>query len=363
MLSHNSATCRRCEAVPPDVYRRHWKREEKASYWHTIADDARLMANLPHDAHFVTMLAYQLGQDESQASYRGPLYWEFDADDPTQTLEDLRRCLHVLELEYGCPLEAVHISHSGGRGYHVTIPPIVFGAEAGNAQLPRIYAMMIERLFPASVAPTLDRGVYSSGKGRMWRLPNRRRSDTGRYKVPVSMREALHKSSEQLEALTMRSRKGIFWPAEAELSPCPGLVQLYQEIVADVERNTASPRHPSRASAHPSGDTGVLFHAFGDRGWLGHEIEAGKWAVQCPWEALHTKGERLDTSTVLFAPSDGKTLGWFHCSHAHCQGRDVRDVLSVFTEFELVRARQAAGLPTVSGMSGRWPSHLFVEVR
>jgi hypothetical protein len=69
---------------------------------------------------------------------------------------------------------------------------------------------MIQLLFAQNMAPTLDRSIYSMGQGRMWRLPNRRRSDTGRYKVPISTREALHKPYADMEAITLRPRKGHF---------------------------------------------------------------------------------------------------------------------------------------------------------
>jgi hypothetical protein len=87
---------------------------------------------------------------------------------------------------------------------------------------------------------------------------------------------------------------------------------------------------------------GILFHAFAARGWIGREIEHGKWAVRCPWETAHTKGERFDTSTVLFAPGEGAVCGTFHCSHAHCQTRNRREVLGLFSRAELDHAREAA---------------------
>ena len=62
----------------------------------------------------------------------------------------------------------------------------------------------------------------------MWRMPNRQRIDTQRYKVPLSMREVLHKLYADLDVLTLHPRKGIFWPADDRIGgPCPGLVQLY----------------------------------------------------------------------------------------------------------------------------------------
>jgi hypothetical protein len=343
-LQHDSASCALCEDVPPDAYRRHWKRERRAGYWHTIADGPKLVGRLPRQAHFLTILAYRSGVDGSSAHYWGPFYGECDAEDPAQAFTDLRRCVELLHREYDCPLEAIHVWHSGSRGPHWTIPPMIFGAEAGHPLLPRIYAAMIDHLFPDSIAPTLDRGIYSSGKGRMWRLPNRLRTDTGRYKVPVTIREALHTSYADLEAFTRRPRRGIFWPVDAELSPCTALVQLYHETAAAIERRGIGERSTRRPHRNACGHEGLLFHAFASRDWIGEALEPGKWAVVCPWEGQHTKGEMFDSSTILFAPGDGEVLGWFHCSHAHCQGRDVRDVLALFSRAEFDQAATLAGV-------------------
>jgi hypothetical protein len=107
---------------------------------------------------------------------------------------------------------------------------------------------------------------------------------------------------------------------------------------------------------------GILFYAFTARGWIDKEIEPGKWSARCPWDHLHTKGKDFDTSTVLYAPGAGDALGWLHCSHAHCQTLDIRDVLAVFSQAELDQARQVAGLPRFSEKSERWPSRITVEV-
>lgn len=223
-------------------------RAPRVGTWHAIADGPDLGARLPPQPHFLTILSYRLGPDGSPAHYNGPLYGECDTADPAQAFADFRRCLELLHIDYGCPLEAIHAWHSGRRGPHWTIPPVVIGAEAGHPQLPRIYAAMVQQLFPPSVAPTLDRSVYSAGKGRMWRVPNRRRSDNGRYKVPLAMREVLHKPSTELEALTHRPRKGLFWLSEEELSPCPALVELYHQVRASMEQAAGKPlvRHHVR---------------------------------------------------------------------------------------------------------------------
>jgi hypothetical protein len=119
---------------------------------------------------------------------------------------------------------------------------------------------------------------------------------------------------------------------------------------ADVKRAVTLGKRPSaratrvRVSGGTTAGEGLLYHAFAGRGWIGHAIEPDKWAVACPWEDTHTMGERFDSSTVLWAPGPGDEVGWWHCSHSHCQHRDLRDVLRLFTPSALDRARQAAGI-------------------
>jgi hypothetical protein len=106
---------------------------------------------------------------------------------------------------------------------------------------------------------------------------------------------------------------------------------------------TSRPRQEARQSCGYAGD-GALYYAFKNRGWMGRQIEQGKWVVQCPWQDQHTKGAPFNTSTILWGPGAGEVWGWLHCSHSHCQTRDIRDVLKVFTEDELTRAKRDAGV-------------------
>jgi hypothetical protein len=89
---------------------------------------------------------------------------------------------------------------------------------------------------------------------------------------------------------------------------------------------------------------GVFFHAFKVRGWIGKALDSSTWTVRCPWQDRHTKGEEFDSSTVLYAPGLGDTLGYIHCKHGHCQTLDTRDVLACFSRQELDAAEHAAGL-------------------
>jgi hypothetical protein len=233
--------------------------------------------------------------------------------------------------------EAVRLWLSGGRSVHLKIPPRVYGGAEGHPRLPRIYGAMVNKLFPSTVAPTLDRAIYNLAKGRMWRLPNRQRRDTGRHKVPIAVAELLHTSVADLEHFTRVPRHGVFWPEDGEVSPCPGLVQIYEETRAAVGASVGTDARMGAATV--ADEDGLLSHLFRARGWLGNALPDGKWACYCPWADQHTKGTDGDSSTVLFPPS-GRVLGWWHCSHAHCADRTLADLLALFSLEERLAAQR-----------------------
>ena len=90
---------------------------------------------------------------------------------------------------------------------------------------------------------------------------------------------------------------------------------------------TAEQFAPGRAWNLDDG-TPPMVAAFLVAGLHGHQLANGSHAVICPWEALHSGGEPLDTSTILFP--NGK----FHCSHGHAEGKaaggaGMREVLAM----------------------------------
>jgi P4 family phage/plasmid primase-like protien len=119
-----------------------------------------------------------------------------------------------------------------------------------------------------------------------------------------------------------------------------------RELAKTLTKKKGRPRK-RREEADVSVDAGdgVFFHAFQARGWIGKAMGAGMWSVRCPWQDRHTKGEEFDSSTVLYAPGSGDTLGYVFCKHAHCQTLDTRDVLKCFSRQELEAAEHTAGLP------------------
>jgi hypothetical protein len=86
----------------------------------------------------------------------------------------------------------------------------------------------------------------------------------------------------------------------------------------------------------------LLELAFGEVGMLGRSSTDGKFAVRCPFNAQHSEpapeGAEPDTSTVLFPARTEKNIGTFHCSHAHCRGRNADDALDALPADVVARA-------------------------
>ena len=67
-------------------------------------------------------------------------------------------------------------------------------------------------------------------------------------------------------------------------------------------------------------------------------------AVKCPFESDHSDTSTdQDTSTVIF--ENGSGWPGFHCSHDHCDGRTVVDVMEVLGDADSFCARYWEGLP------------------
>ncbi|MEX2479443.1 MAG: hypothetical protein WD928_01140 [Gammaproteobacteria bacterium] len=55
----------------------------------------------------------------------------------------------------------------------------------------------------------------------------------------------------------------------------------------------------------------------------------GKHAVTCPWSHEHSTTSQSGTDSVIWE-SAGDRWPTFHCSHSHCDGRTLRDVLALW---------------------------------
>jgi len=101
----------------------------------------------------------------------------------------------------------------------------------------------------------------------------------------------------------------------------------FQAAQAPLARTKRAARGPSSGGSHAP--AALLCRAFQEAGWLGQQLRDGAIAALCPWRDQHGSGADFDSSTVIFPPSPGRRLGWFHCSHAHCRCRKQSDVWEV----------------------------------
>jgi hypothetical protein len=86
------------------------------------------------------------------------------------------------------------------------VPAHFFGLEDGHTHLPVIYKKLVQGWVTKLGLTTIDVSVYCMARGKMWRLPNVRRSN-GRYKVPLSRDDAGFCSFDELWALSESPRR------------------------------------------------------------------------------------------------------------------------------------------------------------
>lgn len=93
----------------------------------------------------------------------------------------------------------------------------------------------------------------------------------------------------------------------------------------------APPRPAGKISGKGDYRTLDITGWFAAHGSYRRPLGGGKHAVICPWEGEHSSpSTAIDSSTVVWEA----TTGWptFLCSHAHCAGRNLSDVLQVWTD-------------------------------
>lgn len=69
-------------------------------------------------------------------------------------------------------------------------------------------------------------------------------------------------------------------------------------------------------------------------------LDDEKHAVKCPWSSDHTSKSN-GTDTVIFV--GGGNWPRFHCSHSHCEGRGIRDVIALWGDADQYCTRQMEG--------------------
>lgn len=191
----------------------YWQKSGGEEAWQCALADTREQLIAKEHPRFVTVLDVDAAIDATfareqidQLRYRGPLYFDFDAADLETAIEKFTQFLGRL-LEVDVDPEMCRLFASGGRGFHIEVPPEVFMAKVpkqGVQRLPLIYKEIAQQLY----VDTLDLRVYSTRKGRMWRAPGVKR-ENGKYKVPLTFAEAGEMTPANYELLCSAPRHAV----------------------------------------------------------------------------------------------------------------------------------------------------------
>lgn len=216
----------------------------KTTWRHTDAEGLRVLL-VDNPPEFRTILSRSVKSLEdltleeiNAVRYAGSAYFDFDGESLEEVIPAFQSFLSKLT-EAELDLEQVRLYASGGRGFHVEVPMACFmptPPEGGIVGLPYIYREMANSLY----VDCLDLNVYSAKLGRMWRVPNRQR-DNGRYKVPLSVEEALGCTPESYLVLTSKPR--TFPPLEPPCF-CPKLGLIYSRAKDKLAMKPARKRSP-----------------------------------------------------------------------------------------------------------------------
>lgn len=177
--------------MPNYVY---YQGSEKKSVWKPVPVSQKEKTLTATGAVFVTALSVSKIVDglepaeKDKLAYEGPFY--LDWDDENDIKRVVMKANETLDkfAQMGVNLDSIALYATGKKGFHAEIPQQLFMEKlpkGGIIGLPMIYKEMVYEL----AIDTLDLTVYSSGHGRMWRIPNVERPDNGRFKVPLHVEE------------------------------------------------------------------------------------------------------------------------------------------------------------------------------
>ena len=216
----------------PSVLERYlyWKEEPPERKWKIIRDveKDRLQAIQKGAMFFTWTCLSEPFKDKGEEPNRwGDLPLDFDSkEDPAKALGEMRQlCLVHLPEFYEVDPYSIQFYASGSKGFHAIIPAKLFDAQDGDPLLPLIYKRIAADWVQRFHLNTLDLSMYSMARGKMFRIPNVKRSN-GRHKVQLSLDEVRDCSIEQLLEFTMAPRE--IESVEVDLIESEELGRLYR---------------------------------------------------------------------------------------------------------------------------------------
>lgn len=216
-------------------------RPDKKERWHLVAEDK--LESLETPPAFLSVLKVdrcveaveEAGEDPlDHVRYKGPMYFDLDnGDDIEAVLESSRQLLDKLIKQFGIDPDYIQCWLSGGKGVHFIVPEQLFGVKRATKALPIIYHELAKQV----AVDNLDLGVYSGGKGRLWRCANIARPGKGTFKVPVTLDELENMTAEDYEVLVAAPR-----PFEEPTLPPANLVIPRAQTAMKLAKRNADKR-------------------------------------------------------------------------------------------------------------------------
>ena len=168
-----------------------FKGPEKEGAWKSLdAETMQKRINAPRIA-FTTVLSVNQkpgfkGSVTDEAKYQGPFYIDIDSDNIGKAIKAAKKVLDKL-IGNGVKEEMIQIFATGKRGFHFLIPMRHFADDKAVRKLPLTYSKMARAMKLPD--PETDLTVYSHGRGRMWRVTNKKRIDNGAFKVQITAKQ------------------------------------------------------------------------------------------------------------------------------------------------------------------------------
>lgn len=209
------------------------------STWTAASADAREAVTANDKPAFVTVLdvSQKLEGDEtpeqlSQVKYFGPWYADIDSKSIEEGVTQFNKLLQKLKNK-GIDLHQCKLYATGGRGFHIEVPMGCFTKRPVPMELlPQTYKEMAFELF----VDCLDMRVYSTKRGRMWRVDGYNRAEPGQppiYKVRVLPEEMEGMDEERFRRLCSQPTRKLK-PEPPTLAPF--MAELWTKSRAKVKQ-------------------------------------------------------------------------------------------------------------------------------
>ena len=256
------------------------------------------------------------------------IVFDLDPKRPTNTPstdDELEAALKARDLvvrvltAHGWPRPALGLS---GNGAHAVYRACLVSSPAWRQQGATLYAGLRSRLQDQLTDLGVEFDVTVRNPGRIWRL----------YGCMNRKGEATHDRPHRRATITLPA--GAWQTVKAET-----ISRTVEALTPVVTRDRATVR---RTQPHIDGNgdftTLDVISWFTAHDAYRRPLAEGKHAVTCPWAAEHTTTSPNGTDSVIWEADSG----WprFHCSHAHCDGRTVRDVIALWGDADAFCSRE-----------------------